>query len=45
MRPSVCASRASWTPAAHTAAPTATLRSTGPVRDEQPDDDIGWPKR
>ncbi|WP_285440772.1 hypothetical protein [Streptomyces sp. ISL-94] len=41
----MCASRASWTPAAHTAAPAAALRSTGPAQDEQPDDDIGWPKQ
>ncbi|CAM5599353.1 hypothetical protein SAVIM40S_06236 [Streptomyces avidinii] len=45
MRPSVCASRASSTPAAHTAAPAAVLRPTGTSRRERPDDDIGWPKR
>ncbi|MFD9411471.1 hypothetical protein ACFWBN_31230 [Streptomyces sp. NPDC059989] len=44
MRPSVCASRASWTPAAHTPAPAATGRSSCTPQDEQPDDDIGWPK-
>ncbi|MET9603363.1 hypothetical protein [Streptomyces sp. NPDC006459] len=41
----MCASSASSTPAAHTAAPAAAAWTTGAWGQEQPDDDIGWPKQ
>lgn len=45
MKPSVCASRASWTPVARTAPGSVTGLPCEPVAGGRPDDDIGWPKR
>ncbi|WP_405827036.1 hypothetical protein [Streptomyces sp. NBC_00105] len=41
----MCASRASWTPAAHTALAAPALRPAEPTGKTRPDDDIGWPRR